>query len=123
MSSKQAGDDFEKTIIHQLHERGWWTYLTPSTVSGQPFDVIAIRRCLGVAMEIKHVAGHRFDLSRIEPNQRMALQDFMNRGNHAFFVLGNSEETYVAGAESILSIQEKSVDIRKYTRWTAWIST
>ena len=115
------GKAFENRIIHDMRRHGWWTYLTPNTKTGQPFDIIAISDCTGIALEIKHLDGYRFDLSRVESNQRIALQDFIDKGNDAFFVFGNEIEAYVANAEDILDCKEKSVDIRTFMAWSSWI--
>lgn len=121
MMPKSAGRAFEDRIIRDLRRRGWWTYLTPNTISGQPFDIIAISQTTGIAIEVKHLNGYRFDLSRVEPNQRIALKDFMDKGNDAFFVIGTEMDAYVVNAEDILDCQDKSIDIHQYTKWSSWI--
>lgn len=115
------GREFEKKIIHDLKQRGWWTYLTPNTISGQPFDIIAISDGTGIAIEVKHVKEYRFNLSRIEANQRIAIQDFTEKGNDAFFVFGHDDIIYIADAEQILDCKDKSIDIRTLAKWSSWI--
>ena len=64
-----------------LAEKGFWVHRLQDNQNGQPFDIIAVKNGRAYAFDCKDCAGHSFPLSRIEENQRMAMERWKECGN------------------------------------------
>lgn len=65
-----------------LASRGWWVhFITPAPNGGQPFDVIAVKNGIAMAIDCKTSVSHIFPLSRLEDNQIMAFEKWVKCGN------------------------------------------
>lgn len=75
MNNKINGNKFERELCKKLSENNIWSRLEyPAEDGSQPFDVKALYRNNFYAFECKDCKNGYFDLSRIEENQRIALQ-------------------------------------------------
>lgn len=90
MNNKKLGSDFERRMCEILRSRGWWVHFITSKVDGsQPFDIVAVRNGIALAADCKTSASATFGIDRLEDNQIMAFDLWLNRGNTApkIFVL------------------------------------
>lgn len=75
-----TGAEFENAFVRWLWQRGYWAKALPRDRTGaQPFDVIAIRGTLVIAADCKVCEQPRFELRRIEDNQRLAFEVIRQR--------------------------------------------
>lgn len=81
MSNKSAGTAFEREFAGLLAEKGFWVHRLQDNQNGQPFDIIAVKNGRAYAFDCKDCAGSVFTLSRIEENQRMAMERWEECGN------------------------------------------
>ena len=99
MNSKQLenGTQTEKDIVNKLFRKyGYWSYLTVSTATGQPVDIIVIKGLENGytnswLVDAKNVDENKcsFTFDRIEPNQIMSLEyakKFSNIKNIGFAI-------------------------------------
>lgn len=81
MSNKSAGTAFEREFAELLAEKGFWVHRLQDNQNGQPFDIIAVKNGRAYAFDCKDCAGRSFPLSRIEENQRLAMEQWEKCGN------------------------------------------
>lgn len=81
MSNKSIGTAFEKEFAELLAEKGFWVHRLQDNQNGQPFDIIAVKNGRAYAFDCKDCVGRAFPLSRIEENQRMAMERWEECGN------------------------------------------
>ena len=72
--SKQLdfGNETEKEVAKFFKKYGYWSYITPKKVNGQPVDIIAIKEGVNWLVDAKHLSikdKSSFPFSRIEANQ------------------------------------------------------
>ena len=95
-SNKALGTAFEEAFAEELYNRGFWVHLLRQTEAGQPADLIAARNGKTFLIDAKVCSGGKFPLSRIEENQKLAMTEFLARGNEAgWFALLLDGETYM----------------------------
>lgn len=72
-NSKQLdlGNETEQEVAKFFKSKGFWSYITPKKVSGQPVDIIAIKNNENWLVDAKHLDMKKksFPFSRIEANQ------------------------------------------------------
>lgn len=84
MNNKKLGNSFEKEICEYFEDKGFWVhFITPDKRGAQPFDIIAVKNGIAHAVECKTLADSKkyFDISRIEQNQQLAFEKWMDCGN------------------------------------------
>ena len=84
MNNKKLGTAFERRMCKILADRGYWVhFITPDSRGAQPFDIIAVKDGLAVAIECKTLDEKvdYFSINRIEENQRLAFQRWVECGN------------------------------------------
>ena len=82
MNNKQKGSDFERRFCRYLGRLGFWVhFLSPDSTGAQPFDVIAVRRGNAYAIDCKTSVRKVFPGSRLEDNQVLAFQRWLDCGN------------------------------------------
>nr|DAY84143.1 MAG TPA: hypothetical protein [Caudoviricetes sp.] len=87
MSNKSNGTAFEKEFAQLLSDNGFWAHCLQDNQNGQPFDIIAAKNGKVYAFDCKDCSGNNFKLSRMEENQRNAMDLWMECGNeNAMFV-------------------------------------
>lgn len=83
MNNKERGTQFEKRMCRILAEQGWWThFIEPKMNGAQPFDIIAVKDGVAVAIDCKTSAKETFSISRLEDNQIYAFEKWMACGNN-----------------------------------------
>jgi hypothetical protein len=86
-----VGDSTEQFIANFLRENGYWAYILPKKVGGQPFDIIACRYNNIWFVDAKHLEKEKasFSFDRIEPNQKTSMlyaQQFAHITNMGFII-------------------------------------
>lgn len=80
--NKKIGSDFEKKIVKMLGEAGYWAHLiVPDARGAQPFDIIAVRNGVAIAIDCKTCVDDVFRISRLEDNQIAAFDKWIQCGN------------------------------------------
>lgn len=82
VTSKKLGNQFEKEFCEILYTHGFWCHNLAQNAAGQPADVIAVRNGQVYLIDCKVCSHDKFPLSRIEENQRFAMQMWRDRGKH-----------------------------------------
>ncbi len=87
-SNKAMGNSFERQLCDLLFRHGFWAHCMTQNASGQPADIIAVKRNYHTLIDCKVVSGDRFLFSRAEDNQRSAMDSFFDRtGYPCWFAL------------------------------------
>ncbi len=82
MNNKHRGAQFEKEFCKLLSAHGWWVhFITPAPNGGQPFDIIAVKAGIPMAVDCKTSVDHIFRISRLEQNQLCAFDKWAECGN------------------------------------------
>lgn len=89
-SNKQAGNIFENDFALILAQEGFWAHVMQQNKAGQPSDIIAVKGKFHTLIDCKDISDPRkgFPFSRIEWNQRLAMDAFTKKcGEPCFFAL------------------------------------
>ena len=82
MNNKKLGTMFEREMCGLLAKDGWWVhFISPKENGSQPFDVIAVRNSVAIAIDCKTCASKIFSFDRLEDNQIMAFEKWLACGN------------------------------------------
>ena len=81
MNNKTMGNSFESMLGEMLSQNGFWVHLLNANKSGQPADIIAVRRGKAYLIDAKVCSNNKFVLSRIEENQDLAMDLWRTSGN------------------------------------------
>lgn len=82
MNNKRLGTGFEREVCEQLRKDGFWVhFITPDMRGAQPFDIIAVKYGVALAIDCKTSKSHIFRFNRLEENQIMAFERWIERGN------------------------------------------
>ena len=82
MNNKRLGTGFEREVCEQLRKDGFWVhFITPDMRGAQPFDIIAVRYGVAFAIDCKTSKDHIFRFDRLEDNQVMAFERWVDCGN------------------------------------------
>ena len=96
MSNRSNGHRFEQEFCQMLFEEGFWVHNMAQNQAGQPADVIAVRNQIAYLIDCKVCENDEFPLSRIEPNQRSAMDLWERCGNGSgWLALKTSEGVYM----------------------------
>lgn len=83
MNNKKLGTEFEREFCERLAKMGYWVhFITPDVTGSQPFDVIAVGNGEAYAYDCKTSATKWFRISRLEDNQILAFEKWLDCGNH-----------------------------------------
>jgi Holliday junction resolvase len=105
MSNKSIGSQFEKEFCNKLAEHGYWAHGLQDNRNGQPFDVIAAREMKTHVIDCKDCTSSVFKLSRIEENQKLAMNAWQRAGNsYALFAVRFDEEIYIILYDSLMDL-------------------
>ena len=71
----KLGNETEEEVAKFFKKNGYWSYITPKKVSGQPVDIIAIKNGVNWLVDAKHldIKKKSFAFSRAEANQIDAM--------------------------------------------------
>lgn len=116
MSNRKDGNDFEAEFCEMLFSQGFWAHNMAQNVSGQPADVIAVKNGKSYLIDCKNCTGSRFTLSRIEENQKSAMNLWNKCGNgNGLFAIQICGEVYMVSA----NILQSKIDFGEKTFLTA----
>lgn len=80
--NKRIGTEFEQEMVAFLAAGGWWVhFITPNAAGAQPFDIIAVKNGVAIAIDCKTVVRGSVPFSRLEANQITAMELWMRCGN------------------------------------------
>lgn len=96
MNNKQLGNEFEAELCQILYSRGFWVHNLAQNQAGQPADILAIRNKQAYLIDCKVCSGKGFPLSRVEENQKLAMELWKECGNgQGWFALKMGEQVYM----------------------------
>lgn len=79
MSNTKSGKRFEQQFCETLAYAGFWVHqISQNLVGQQPADVIAMHCGTAYLIDCKVCSDNRFYFSRIEENQRMAMDKWIS---------------------------------------------
>lgn len=82
MNNKILGTAFENRMCDELADAGYWVhFITPDKRGSQPFDIIAVKDNVPVAIDCKTSVKKIFPITRLEDNQRLAFDKWVRCGN------------------------------------------
>lgn len=88
MNNKRLGTEFEREVCNLLRKGGWWAhFMTPDASGAQPFDIIAVRYGIAVAIDCKTSIKRIFPITRLEDNQIYAFDRWLECGNSVPFIM------------------------------------
>lgn len=131
MSNAKEGAAYEREFCEMLAKRGFWAHQVAKNAAGQqPADVIAVLGDYHVLIDCKVVGSRGFPFSRIEDNQRTAMEQFASIGGECgWFALKVEDITWMLAMETVIELEEagkKSLSIEdillsgnclSFTRW------
>jgi len=83
MNNKKIGTAFENKMCEILANKGFWVhFITPDRTGAQPFDIIAVKKGRAYAIDCKTCENHIFSISRLEVNQMLAFEKWIDCGNY-----------------------------------------
>lgn len=108
------GLTFEGDLAKILHGYGFWVHPLTQSAAGQPADLIAVRNGKVFLIDAKDCRNEIFKLSRVEPNQHLAMRMFSQKAKTVpVFALKMGEEiymlSYVEAHQQIMLKQKKSL--------------
>lgn len=87
MNNKKLGTEFEKAMVGYLAKQGYWVhFISPDNRGSQPFDIIAVKNGLALALDCKTCKDKIFRISRLEENQIFAFDKWLACGNANPFI-------------------------------------
>lgn len=97
MNNKKLGTAFEKKMCELLSKQGYWVhFISPDARGSQPFDIIAVRDDIAVAIDCKTCEDHIFRIGRLEDNQINAFDLWERRGNSlAYIAILHEDKIYM----------------------------
>lgn len=82
MSNRKTGVGFEAYLCKQLSAKGFWAHNLTQNRHGQPADIIAVKNGKAYLIDCKVCSTDKgFSLSRIEENQKTAMELWAALGN------------------------------------------
>ena len=128
-SNKKLGNDFEQELCEILSDAGYWVHNFANRKTGQPADIIAVKKCVAYLIDAKECTNDIFKLSRVEENQKNAMDLWLDCGNTMpYFALNTSKGVYMAPWGNIKFLIKKGTNqidmdhINKHcTRLDTWL--
>ena len=115
MSNKSEGNAFERELCEILREFHFWVHNFAQNKDGQPADIIACRDGDTYLIDAKLCKNDTFPLSRIEENQRYAMQYFSDCGNKdGWFALKISDGIYMIPMCYMISFEQNGATCLSY---------
>jgi len=74
INNKQLGNQTEKMFLNYVKENRGWACLIPSSLLGQPLDIVGIVHGIPIYVDIKHCSRDVFMFSDIQTNQKLSMQ-------------------------------------------------
>ena len=129
MINKKLGNKFEKELSEILYNAGYWVHLLNQNKNGQPADIIAVKNKKAYLIDAKVCSFEKFAFKRVEENQRLSMQMFIECGNTTpYFALKARNEIYMLSYKTIRDLIKQGkkqldfAEINKYgTRLNTWL--
>ena len=129
MINKKLGNKFEKELSEILYNAGYWVHLLNQNKNGQPADLIAVKNKKAYLIDAKVCSLEKFAFKRVEENQRLSMQMFIECGNTTpYFALKARNEIYMLSYKTIRDLMKQGkkqldfAEINKYgTRLSTWL--
>ena len=129
MINKKLGNKFEKELSEILYNAGYWVHLLNQNKNGQPADIIAVKNKKADLIDAKVCSLEKFAFKRVEENQRLSMQMFIECGNTTpYIALKARNEIYMLSYKTIRDLikqgkkQLNFAEINKYgTRLSTWL--
>lgn len=123
MNNKRLGTAFERRVCEALKNNGYWVhFIAPDARGAQPFDVIAVKRGFAMAIDCKTCAAGRFNISRLEDNQVMAFERWLECGNDSPVVAVEHEDNiYVIPYTYLKNNKSVKLDVETQDNMIQWI--
>ena len=126
---KKLGNDFEQELCGILADAGFWVHNFANRKNGQPADIIAARNLCAYLIDAKVCTYEVFNFSRIEENQRNAMDMWIECGNRTpYFALKARGEVYMVSYVQMIELEKRGKkrldleDMNKYgTRLATWM--
>ena len=113
MNNKKLGTEFEREVCELLANNGYWVhFLAPDNRGAQPFDIIAVKDGLAMAVECKTLSDSQkyFSIDRLEDNQIFAFERWLKCGNiMPFIFIKHGAKTFVIPWERLKT--ERSIKL------------
>lgn len=110
--NKRVGNSFEADLCEYLACLGFWAHNMVQGHAGQPADILAVRNGTAFLIDAKVCKGDMFSLSRIEENQRFAMQLWTECGNgQGWFCIRFPSDIWMVPMSRFLACRQKSVGI------------
>ena len=127
--NKKLGNKFEKELSEILYNAGYWVHLLNQNKNGQPADLIAVKNKKAYLIDAKVCSLEKFAFKRVEENQRLSMQMFIECGNTTpYFALKARNEIYMLSYKTIRDLMKQGkkqldfAEINKYgTRLSTWL--
>lgn len=114
MNNKKIGNAFEAEVCNRLAAAGYWVhFIVPDARGAQPFDIIAVRNGEALAIDCKTCVADWFNISRLEDNQIMAFERWLECGNAMPIVMIKHDNNIYAVPYDYLREYPKSVKLGK----------
>lgn len=117
MNIKRIGSEFEIQMCKALASCGYWVhFITPNAAGQQPFDIIAIKDGMALAIDCKTCVQDAITYSRLEDNQVFAFSLWLKRGNaQPIIAVKHDEKIYWVGFTELK--QEKRIKLDAGRIW------
>lgn len=113
MNNKKLGTSFEKRICEIYAQNGYWVhFISPDARGSQPFDIIAVKNGHVTVFDCKTCKDHIFRISRLEDNQIMAFEKWIDCGNGIPWIAVEHDERIYMISYTRLKIEQK-IDLDK----------
>lgn len=127
MINKKLGNKFEKKLSEILYNAGYWVHLLNQNKNGQPADLIAVKNKKAYLIDAKVCSLEKFAFKRVEENQRLSMQMFIECGNTTpYFALKARNEIYMLSYKTIRDLikqGKKQLDFAEINKYGTILST
>lgn len=87
MNNKTLGTLWEHKVCEYLARSGYWAhFIVPDARGAQPFDIVAVKDGEAFAIDCKTCVAKSFNISRLEDNQIMAFDRWLECGNDNAYI-------------------------------------
>ena len=121
MNNKKLGNDFEQELCEILEDHGFWAHNFANRKNGQPADIIAAKGRLAFLIDAKVCTYDVFRLSRMEENQRYAMDRWIDCENGSpYFALKTTNCVYMVTYDMLKTLEADGkkqlniLDIKRY---------
>ena len=108
---KKIGSEFEQELCKLLAANGFWVhFITPDKTGAQPFDIIAVKNNIPIAIDCKTCEADTFNIRRLEDNQIMAFDKWLGCGNaYAYIVIKHKGRIYFIPYDVIVTVRSEKI--------------